>query len=245
MDLSPIWISLQLASVTVVVLLIVGTPLAWWLAHTRSRSRAVVEAIVALPLVLPPTVLGFYLLILMGPASTIGGLWVSLTDTTLTFSFALTKVVACLFDKSVVNGFILNSPDLKYKTDLFNLVLLASVSLLLKFVILYGRLISISVSLILSSNNTRISGVFFKYLSYLYIASALLTGLKHETSSTIDKKIKTSPYTAYLIFLLSMVNSNTPLLEGYYLPYSNFDSEKNFNFFQLIIMHSLSNRRII
>ncbi|MFL2547202.1 MAG: molybdate ABC transporter permease subunit [Candidatus Rariloculaceae bacterium] len=87
MDLSPIWISLKLASVTVVVLLLIGTPLAWWLAHTRSRSRAVVEALVALPLVLPPTVLGFYLLILLGPAGPIGSFWVELTGTTLTFSF--------------------------------------------------------------------------------------------------------------------------------------------------------------
>jgi molybdate transport system permease protein len=87
MDLTPVWISLRLASVTVIVLLIVGTPLAWWLAHTRSRSRAVVEALVALPLVLPPTVLGFYLLILLGPAGAIGSFWVELTGTTLTFSF--------------------------------------------------------------------------------------------------------------------------------------------------------------
>jgi molybdate transport system permease protein len=87
MDLTPIWISLRLASVTVIVLLMVGTPLAWWLANTRSRSRAVVEAIVALPLVLPPTVLGFYLLILLGPAGAIGSFWVELTGTTLTFSF--------------------------------------------------------------------------------------------------------------------------------------------------------------
>ena len=87
MDLTPIWISLRLASVTVVVLLVVGTPLAWWLANTRSRSRAVVEALVALPLVLPPTVLGFYLLILLGPAGAIGSFWVELTGTTLTFSF--------------------------------------------------------------------------------------------------------------------------------------------------------------
>ncbi len=87
MDFTPVWISLRLASVTVIVLLIVGTPLAWWLAHTRSRSRAVVEALVALPLVLPPTVLGFYLLILLGPAGAIGSFWVELTGTTLTFSF--------------------------------------------------------------------------------------------------------------------------------------------------------------
>ncbi len=58
----------RLAAVTVAVLLILATPLAWWLAFTRARSRAVIESIVALPLVLPPTVLGFYLLILLGPA---------------------------------------------------------------------------------------------------------------------------------------------------------------------------------
>ena len=87
MDFSPVWISVRLASVTVVVLLLLGTPLAWWLAHSRSRSRAVVEALVALPLVLPPTVLGFYLLILLGPAGPIGGFWVQMTGTTLTFSF--------------------------------------------------------------------------------------------------------------------------------------------------------------
>ena len=68
---------LKLATVTVLVLLIIATPLAWWLAFTRSRARTVVEAIVALPLVLPPTVLGFYLLILLGPAGGIGRLWVS------------------------------------------------------------------------------------------------------------------------------------------------------------------------
>jgi molybdate transport system permease protein len=87
MDLSPVWISLKLASVTVVVLILLGTPLAWWLAFTRSRSRALVEALVALPLVLPPTVLGFYLLILLGPAGPIGGFWVTITGNSLTFSF--------------------------------------------------------------------------------------------------------------------------------------------------------------
>ena len=88
MELGPIWISLRLASVTVVVLMLLGTPLAWWLAFTHSRSRAVIEALVALPLVLPPTVLGFYLLILLGPAGSIGSFWVEITGTTLTFSFS-------------------------------------------------------------------------------------------------------------------------------------------------------------
>ena len=86
-ELGPVWLSLKLAAVTVVVLLLIATPLAWWLAFTRRRSRVVVEAIVALPLVLPPTVLGFYLLILLGPAGTIGRFWAVVSDSTLTFSF--------------------------------------------------------------------------------------------------------------------------------------------------------------
>jgi len=86
-DLEPVWLSLQLATVTVLILLVVATPLAWWLAFTRSRGRTIVEAVVAMPLVLPPTVLGFYLLVLLGPAGFIGGPWLSITDTTLTFSF--------------------------------------------------------------------------------------------------------------------------------------------------------------
>lgn len=65
-DLTALWVTLQLAMVTTLVLLLVGTPLALWLARTRWRGRAVVEAIVALPLVLPPTVLGFYLLVALG-----------------------------------------------------------------------------------------------------------------------------------------------------------------------------------
>jgi molybdate transport system permease protein len=86
-ELGPVWLSLQLATVTVLVLLVVATPLAWWLAFTRNRARTIVEAVVAMPLVLPPTVLGFYLLVLLGPSGFIGGPWLSVTDTTLTFSF--------------------------------------------------------------------------------------------------------------------------------------------------------------
>jgi molybdate transport system permease protein len=97
LELGPVWLSLQLASITVIVLLIVATPLAWWLAFTRARARTFVEAVVALPLVLPPTVLGFYLLILFGPAGTIGSLWVELTDTTLTFSFAGLVIASVIY----------------------------------------------------------------------------------------------------------------------------------------------------
>ena len=97
LDLGPVWLSVQLATVTVVVLLIIGTPLAWWLAFTRLRARALVEALVALPLVLPPTVLGFYLLILLGPAGPIGRFWVQITDTTLTFSFSGLVIASVLY----------------------------------------------------------------------------------------------------------------------------------------------------
>lgn len=92
LDLRALWVTLRLASMTVVVLLIVGTPLAWWLAHTRSRSRPIIEAIVALPLVLPPTVLGFYLLIVLGPYGPLG----RLADLSLAFTFT-GLVIASIF----------------------------------------------------------------------------------------------------------------------------------------------------
>ena len=66
-DLAALWLTCKLATLTTVLLLLLATPLAWWLAQTRSRWRAPLGAIVALPLVLPPTVLGFYLLVLLGP----------------------------------------------------------------------------------------------------------------------------------------------------------------------------------
>jgi len=96
-DLTPLWLTLHLALVTTVVLLVIGTPIAWWLARTRSRLKVPVEAVTALPLVLPPTVLGFYLLILMSPNSTIGSLWVDLTGDTLTFSFAGLVVASVIY----------------------------------------------------------------------------------------------------------------------------------------------------
>lgn len=96
-DFSPVWLTLQLATVTTVILLLLSTPLAWWLAHSRSRWAAVVEAVVALPLVLPPTVLGFYLLLALGANGIIGGPWSELTGSALTFTFSGLVIASVLY----------------------------------------------------------------------------------------------------------------------------------------------------
>lgn len=95
-DLGPLWLSLALAGVTTLILLLLGTPLAWWLSSTESRVKPVIEAFTALPLVLPPTVLGFYFLILLGPAAPLGAFWVQITGESLTFSFS-GLVIASVF----------------------------------------------------------------------------------------------------------------------------------------------------
>ena len=92
LDLSALWVSVRLATMTVIVLLIVGTPLAWWLAHTRVRWRPIVEAAIALPIVLPPTVLGFYILITLGPYGPLG----RFADLSLAFTFT-GLVIASVF----------------------------------------------------------------------------------------------------------------------------------------------------
>ncbi len=93
----PLWLSVQLAAVTTLVLILLGTPLAWWLARTSTRWKPVVQSVVAMPIVLPPTVLGFYLLILLGPQGAVGSWWVSLTDSALTFSFAGLVIASCVY----------------------------------------------------------------------------------------------------------------------------------------------------
>jgi len=86
-DLAAIWLTLKLASLTTIILLIIGTPIALWLARTRSWLKGPVGAVVALPLVLPPTVIGFYLLLAMGPNGFVGEFTQSIGLGTLTFSF--------------------------------------------------------------------------------------------------------------------------------------------------------------
>lgn len=86
-DLAAVWLTLKLATVVTVLLLILGTPIAWWLARTRSIFKGAIGAVVALPLVLPPTVLGFYLLITLGPNGPIGQLTEALGIGLLPFTF--------------------------------------------------------------------------------------------------------------------------------------------------------------
>ena len=86
-DITALVVTLKLATLTTLILLLIGTPLAWWLARTRWRFRFVIEAIIALPLVLPPTVLGFYLLIALGPDGPVGRLMQAFGGAPLAFTF--------------------------------------------------------------------------------------------------------------------------------------------------------------
>lgn len=95
--LQALWLSIELAAVTTAILLVVAAPLAWWLAERDTLAAGIVKAIVALPIVLPPTVIGFYLLILLGPTTAFGQWWVAATGETLTFSFSGLVIASCIY----------------------------------------------------------------------------------------------------------------------------------------------------
>jgi molybdate transport system permease protein len=101
-DWGAIWLTLKLAAIVTVLLLLLGTPVAWWLAQTRSRLKSVVGAVVALPLVLPPSVLGFYLLVSMGPNGPIGQLTQTLGLGLLPFTFPGLVVGSVLYSMPFV-----------------------------------------------------------------------------------------------------------------------------------------------
>lgn len=96
-DFAPVWLTLRLATTTTLLLLLIGTPLAWWLARTSSWLKIPIGAIVAMPLVLPPTVLGFYLLMTLGPQGPVGQLTQTLGLGTLPFTFAGLVVGSVLY----------------------------------------------------------------------------------------------------------------------------------------------------
>ena len=101
-DLAAIWLTLRLATTVTVLLLILATPIAWWLARTKSWLKGPVGAIVALPLVLPPTVLGFYLLLALGPNGAIGQFTQSLGLGTLPFTFAGLVIASMIYSMPFV-----------------------------------------------------------------------------------------------------------------------------------------------
>ena len=101
-DFDAIWLTLKLASLTTVLLLLIGTPIAWWLARTRHWAKGPVGAVVTLPLVLPPAVLGFYLLVLMGPDGPVGQFTQSLGLGLLPFTFAGLVVASIIYSMPFV-----------------------------------------------------------------------------------------------------------------------------------------------
>jgi len=109
-DLIAVWVTLKLAVVTTLILLLIGTPLAWWLSRTKRSWKSLIEALVALPLILPPTVLGFYLLVMLGPNGPVGGLLEKLGGQHVVFSFAGLVIASVIYSlpfmvQPLMNGF--------------------------------------------------------------------------------------------------------------------------------------------
>ena len=97
LDISAILLTLKLAGLTTFILLLIAPPLAWWLARSQRVFRPLIEALVALPLILPPTVLGFYLLIAFSPENPFGQFWLTLTGNQLAFSFSGLLIASIIY----------------------------------------------------------------------------------------------------------------------------------------------------
>lgn len=122
-DWMAVGVTLRLALISTLVLLIIALPLAWWLSQTRSRLRPVCEAVVALPLVLPPTVLGFYLLITLGPHGPVGSTLMSLGFDHLAFSFTGLVIGSVIYSlpfavQPLQNAFAAINPQLLHAASL-------------------------------------------------------------------------------------------------------------------------------
>lgn len=96
-ELDAIYLTVALATTTTLILLVLGTPLAWWLSRREGNTQALVESVVAMPLVLPPTVLGFYLLLMLAPDTALGRTWYQLTGTQLAFSFSALVIGSVIY----------------------------------------------------------------------------------------------------------------------------------------------------
>lgn len=132
-DWQPLWLSLRLAGITTLLLLVVAIPLAYWLAYSRARWKTAVEAVVSLPMVLPPTVLGFYLLVAFSPANGLGHFLDHYLNFRLVFTFPGLVVASLLYSlpfmvNPIIAGFSSLSPNLRAasrtlgKSDLTTLV---------------------------------------------------------------------------------------------------------------------------
>ena len=97
MDLAPFWLSFKLAGLTTLILFVLALPLSWYLSQTQSRAKPVLEALTALPIVLPPSVIGFYILIVLSPNSALGGFFEDLFGVKLVFSFTGLVVASCFY----------------------------------------------------------------------------------------------------------------------------------------------------
>ena len=109
-DLQPFWLSFKLAGLTTLILFFVALPLAWWLSQTRSKSKPFLEALTALPIVLPPSVLGFYLLVVLSPNSAVGSFVENIFGVKLVFTFTGLVVASCFYSlpfmvQPLQNGF--------------------------------------------------------------------------------------------------------------------------------------------
>ena len=112
LNFTPFWLSIKLASISTIILLFIGTPIAWWLVNSSSRLRFIIEPLISLPLVLPPTVIGFYFLIIFNQSQGVGKFWVNLTGESLTFSFFGLIVASIIYSlpfavQPLQNAFIL------------------------------------------------------------------------------------------------------------------------------------------
>lgn len=96
-DLTPFWLSFKLAGLTTLILFVIALPFAWWLSQTTSKSKPFFEAVTALPIVLPPSVLGFYLLVVLSPNSALGGFLEDIFGVKLVFSFTGLVVASCFY----------------------------------------------------------------------------------------------------------------------------------------------------